>query len=217
MRFFLDTADTSIIERWADTGLIAGITTNPTLIAKSGKPIKDVLKTICNLVDGPISAEVTAENFEGMMQEADKLLSIADNIIIKVPLTVDGLKACHYLSSREVHVNVTLCFTPQQALLAAQVGAAYISPFVGRLEDRGENGLQLIQDIRDCYDQGLHATEILAASIRTSAHVFECAKRGADVATIPPKILEELVHHPLTDAGLELFQEDWKKTGQSIL
>jgi transaldolase len=217
MKFFVDTADVGEIRELAATGLLDGVTTNPTLIAKAGRPIKEVIAEICAAVPGPVSAEVAATDFDGMMAEAAKLSAIAKNVTIKVPLTWEGLKACKALSSKGIMVNVTLCFSANQALLAAKAGATFISPFVGRLDDIGFDGMDLIHDIRTIYDNydALH-TEILAASIRTPLHVTQAAMAGADVATIPPAVLKSLVKHPLTDKGLESFLADWKKTGQTI-
>ncbi len=218
MKFFVDTADVREIEDLAASGLLDGVTTNPSLIAKSGRDFKEVVAEICSIVPGPVSAEVAATDYEGMLREADVLRKIAKNVTIKVPLTMDGLKACKALTSDGTMVNVTLCFSANQALLAAKAGATFVSPFVGRLDDIGLNGMDLIREIRAIYDnyQDL-ATDILAASIRTVNHVKEAAMIGADVATIPPAILKALVKHPLTDAGLAAFIADWKKTGQSIL
>lgn len=219
MQFFIDSADINEIRDLAETGLVDGVTTNPSLIAKSGRVFEEVIKEICDVVDGPVSAEVTATDKEGMIAEGKKLAEIADNVVIKVPLTWEGLKACNALSSENIYVNVTLCFNANQALLAAKAGATFISPFIGRLDDIGIDGMELIEEIREIYDNFPDTidTEILAASIRTVNHVKSCAMAGADVATIPPKTLRELVKHPLTDKGLEAFLEDWKKTGQSIL
>lgn len=218
MKFFVDTADVAEISDLAATGLLDGVTTNPSLIAKSGRDFKETIKEICAIVPGPVSAEVAALDYETMMKEANVLRKIAKNVAIKVPLTLDGLKACKALSSEGTMVNVTLCFSANQALLAAKAGATFISPFIGRLDDIGINGMDLIREIRAIYDnyQDL-ATDILAASIRTVNHVKEAAIIGADVATIPPAILKALVKHPLTDAGLATFAADWKKTGQSII
>ena len=217
MKFFVDTADVGEIRELAATGLLDGVTTNPTLIAKAGRPIKEVIAEICAAVPGPVSAEGAATDFDGMMAEAARLSAIAKNVTIKVPLTWDGIKACKALSSKGIMVNVTLCFSANQALLAAKAGATFISPFVGRLDDIGFDGMDLIHDIRTIYDNydALH-TEILAASIRTPLHVTQAAMAGADVATIPPAVLKNLVKHPLTDKGLESFLADWKKTGQTI-
>lgn len=216
MKFFVDTADVDDIKELADTGLLDGVTTNPSLILKSGRDIHEVTKEICDLVDGPVSAEVTATEFEGMMKEAKILAGIADNICIKLPLTMDGLKACKHLTDAGHKTNVTLCFSANQALLAAKAGATYISPFIGRLDDMGIDGMALISEIRLIYDNYDFATQILAASIRSVNHVKESAMAGADVATIPPNVLKALVKHPLTDKGLDAFLADWAKTGQSI-
>jgi transaldolase len=217
MKFFLDSADINEIKELATTGLIDGVTTNPTLIAKAGKDIKKVIAEICALIPGPVSAEVTAVTAEDMIKEGRILGAIAPNVAIKVPLTFEGLKACKALSDDGTMVNVTLCFSSAQALLAAKAGAAFISPFIGRLDDAGHNGLELIHEICQIYSNypDFH-TEILAASIRHPLHVIESAKMGADVATIPGKIFKQLYSHPLTDKGLEVFLEDWKKTGQKI-
>lgn len=218
MKFFLDSADLKEIAEIAETGLIDGVTTNPTLIAKSGQNIRAVILTICDLVKGPVSAEVTATDFETMMKEADVLRNLASNVVIKVPLTIDGLKACRKLSTEGTPVNVTLCFSAPQAILAAKAGAAYISPFMGRLDDMGQDSIQLIEEI--CHVYNVYAdfdTEVLAASVRHPIHLLNAAKAGADVATIPAKVFYQLYHHPLTDKGLDSFMADWKKTGQSIL
>ena len=216
MKFFVDTADVDEIRELADTGLLDGVTTNPSLIMKSGRDIMEVTREICDLVDGPVSAEVTATDFDGMMREAGVLAAIADNICIKLPLTMEGLKSCKALTEMGHQTNVTLCFSATQALLAAKAGATYISPFIGRLDDMGIDGMDLIEEIRTIYDNFDFKTEILAASIRTVNHVKEAALIGADVATIPPSTLKSLVKHPLTDKGLEAFLADWAKTGQSI-
>lgn len=216
MKFFVDTADVDEIRELADTGLLDGVTTNPSLIMKSGRDIIEVTKEICSIVDGPVSAEVTATDFDGMIKEATILSKIADNICIKLPLTMDGLKACKVLTSRGHKTNVTLCFSANQALLAAKAGATFISPFIGRLDDMGIDGMELIEEIRVIYDNYGFETEILAASIRTVNHVKDAALAGADVATIPPSTLKALVKHPLTDKGLEAFLADWAKTGQKI-
>lgn len=218
MKFFVDTADVGEIKDLASTGLLDGVTTNPTLIAKSGRDFKETIAEICDLVAGPVSAEVTATDFAGMMKEAGILRKIAKNVAIKVPLTLDGLRACKALTSEGTMVNVTLCFSANQALLAAKAGATFVSPFIGRLDDIGLNGMDLIREIRTIYDNYQDfETDILAASIRTVGHVREAALIGADVATVPPAILRSLVKHPLTDAGLAAFISDWKKTGQSIV
>jgi len=218
MKFFVDTADLKEIEELAATGLVDGVTTNPSLIAKSGKPIREVIAAICAAVEGPVSAEVTATDFDGMMSEGEALAGIAPNVAVKVPLTWDGLKACRALTQGGHKVNVTLCFSANQALLAAKAGATFVSPFIGRLDDIGYDGMDLIRQIRTIYDnyEALH-TEILAASIRTPFHVTEAAIAGADVATIPPAVLKNLAKNPLTDKSLDGFLADWKKTGQSIL
>lgn len=217
MKFFVDTADTAEIRELAETGLLDGVTTNPSLIMKAGRPMKEVITEICDIVDGPVSAEVVAMEKEAMLAEANELAAIADNICVKLPLTLDGLKACRALADKGVKTNVTLCFSANQALLAAKAGASFISPFIGRLDDINIEGLDLIAEIRQIYDNYGFETEVLAASIRTVNHVKDCALIGADVATIPPATLKSLVKHPLTDKGLEAFMKDWEKTGQSIL
>ncbi|MBI37043.1 MAG: fructose-6-phosphate aldolase [Alphaproteobacteria bacterium] len=218
MKFFIDTADLEEIRDLSDTGLLDGVTTNPSLIAKSGGNILDVIADICDLVSGPVSAEVTATEFEAMMSEAKALCEIAPNVVIKVPLTVDGLKACKVLREDNTEVNVTLCFSAAQALLAGKVGASFISPFVGRIDDIGGTGMDLIDEIVDIYSQYPSIeTEILVASVRHPNHVIEAAKMGADIVTLPPKVLRQLFKHPLTDRGLRDFLADWEKTGQSIL
>lgn len=217
MKFFVDTADVNDIRELNELGLVDGVTTNPSLIMKSGRSIIEVTKEICDIVAGPVSAEVTATDFDGMMKEAEVLAKIADNICIKVPLTLEGLKACKALSSAGQQTNVTLCFSANQALLAAKAGATYISPFIGRLDDISLNGMELIAEIRSIYDNYDFKTQILAASVRTVNHVKEAALIGADVVTAPPATLKALVKHPLTDKGLEAFMADWAKSGQSIL
>ena len=217
MKFFVDTADVKDIRELADVGLLDGVTTNPTLIAKSGRAFKEVIAEICGLVEGPVSAEVTALDAEGMIREGRDLRQIAKNVAVKVPLTLDGLKACKTLTSEGTMVNVTLCFSANQALLAAKAGASFISPFIGRLDDINLDGMELISEIRQIYDNYAFDTEILAASIRTANHVKQAALIGADVATCPPAVLKSLANHPLTDKGIEMFLTDWKKTGQSIL
>ncbi len=216
MKFFVDTADVDEIRELNDMGLLDGVTTNPSLIMKSGRDIMEVTKEICAIVSGPVSAEVTATDFDGMMTQAAVLAEIADNICIKLPLTMDGLKACKALTSAGHKTNVTLCFSANQALLAAKAGATYISPFIGRIDDMAVDGMELIAEIRKIYDNYGFATEILAASIRSVNHVKESALIGADVATVPPATLRALVKHPLTDKGLDAFLADWAKTGQSI-
>jgi len=216
MKFFVDTADVKEISALNDLGLVDGVTTNPSLILKSGGKIDEVTKQICDIVKGPVSAEVTATEYSEMMKEAKILAKIADNIAIKVPLTFDGLKACKAIRSEGRMVNVTLCFSATQALLAAKAGATFISPFVGRLDDTGIDGMELIAEIRQIYDNYDFDTEILVASVRTTNHVKQAAIIGADVATVPPATLRALVKHPLTDKGLEQFLADWAKTGQKI-
>lgn len=216
MKFFVDTADIAEITELNNLGLVDGVTTNPSLILKSGRNILEVTKEICALVEGPVSAEVTAMDYDGMMKEAAVLAKIADNVCIKLPLTLDGLRACKALTSDGHKTNVTLCFSANQALLAAKAGATFISPFIGRLDDMAINGMELIGEIRTIYDNYGFATEILGASVRTVNHVKECALIGADVVTAPPATLKALVKHPLTDKGLESFMADWAKTGQSI-
>ena len=217
MKFFADTADIDAIRDLNELGLIDGVTTNPSLILKSGRDITEVTKEICDVVDGPISAEVVSTDYDNMMREAAKLAQIADNICIKLPLTLDGLRACKALASQGHKTNVTLCFSANQALLAAKAGATYVSPFIGRLDDINIDGCALIEEIRTVFDNypDLH-TEILAASVRTANHVKEVAMIGADVATAPPDVIKGLVKHPLTDKGLAQFLADWEKTGQSI-
>ena len=217
MKFFVDTADIDAIRELSDTGLLDGVTTNPSLIAKSGRDFLEVIAEICAITAGPVSAEVSANDSEGMIAEGTKLASIADNIVIKLPLTMEGLKACSHFTKIGVKTNVTLCFSINQALLAAKVGATYISPFVGRLDDINLDGMQLIRDIRNVYDNYGFESQILTASVRSSNHVSEAALAGSDVATIPPNVIQELLKHPLTASGLEKFNSDWDATGQSIL
>jgi transaldolase len=218
MKFFIDSADIAEIRDLAETGLVDGITTNPSLVAKTGRPFVEVVREICAIVSGPVSAEVTATDTKGMLAEGRKLAKIADNIAVKVPLTRDGLKACRMLRDEGTMVNVTLCFSAAQALLAAKAGASFISPFVGRLDDVGMDGMELIADIVQIYAQyEAISTEILVASIRHPVHVVQAAKLGAHVATLPPDVLRKLFNHPLTDKGLAAFLADWQKTGQSIL
>jgi transaldolase len=218
MKFFLDTADVIEIRELAATGLVDGVTTNPSLLAETGLPFKDVIKEICEVVDGPVSAEVTATDFNGMVTEGEKLAGIAKNVAVKVPSTWDGFKACRVLSRSGCTVNVTLCFSANQALLAAKAGATFVSPFVGRLDDIGFDGMEVIREIRMIYDHyDSFETEILASSIRTALHVKQAAMAGADVATVPPAVLRNLAKHPLTDKGLASFLTDWKKTGQEII
>jgi transaldolase len=218
MRFFIDTADVEAIRDLAATGLVDGVTTNPSLVAKSGRDFIEVLGEICALVPGPVSAEVAATETEAMLAEARRLAQVAENVVVKVPLTPDGLKACRTLTDEGTQVNVTLCFSAAQAILAAKAGARYVSPFVGRLDDIGADGLALIGEIVQIYDAYPDfTTEVLVASVRNSAHVVEAAKMGAHVATIPPAVLHAMFKHPLTDKGLDAFLADWAKTGQSIL
>lgn len=216
MKFFADTAEIADIKELASTGLLDGVTTNPSLIAKSGRDFMEVTKEICAIVDGPVSAEVVALDHEGMMREAEILRKIADNVAIKVPLTLDGLKTCKALTDDGTMVNVTLCFSANQALLAAKAGATFVSPFVGRHDDNGLDGMQLIRDIRQIYDNYLFDTQILVASVRHVMHVYEAALIGADVMTAPPSVIKALVKHVLTDKGIEGFLADWAKTGQKI-
>ena len=217
MKFFVDTADTADIADMAATGLVDGVTTNPSLIAKSGRKFVEVIAEICGLVDGPVSAEVVALDHATMMKEAEILRKIADNVCIKVPLTIDGLKTCKALSDDGTMVNVTLCFSANQALLAGKAGATFISPFVGRHDDIGFDGMALIADIRQIYDNYDFGTEILVASVRHPIHILESAKIGADVMTAPPSVIRALFNHPLTEKGIQGFMADWAKTGQSIL
>lgn len=217
MKFFIDTAEIDEIRDLNATGMVDGVTTNPSLILKSGRDILEVTREICAEVSGPVSAEVAATGGEAMLAEGRRLAEIASNIAVKVPLTWDGLRTCKTLTDSGVMVNVTLCFSAVQALLAAKAGATFVSPFVGRLDDNGQDGMQLISDIRTVYDNYGFETEILAASIRTSGHVKRAALIGADVATIPPDVLRRLADHVLTRKGLDAFLADWAKTGQSIL
>ena len=216
MKFFVDTADTAEIRDLAETGLLDGVTTNPILIHKAGRNFLEVVEEIASIVPGPVSAEVVALEHKEMMREAEILRKIADNIAVKVPLTVDGLKTCKALTADGTMVNVTLCFTANQALLAAKAGATFISPFVGRHDDIGFDGMQIISEIRVIYDNYNFTTEILVASVRHPIHVLEAAKIGADVMTAPPAVIRQLFKHPLTDKGLEGFLADWQKTGQKI-
>jgi transaldolase len=216
MKFFADTAEIAEIRELADTGLLDGVTTNPSLVHKAGRDFLEVVREIAGVVSGPVSAEVVALDYDGMMREAEVLRRIADNIAIKVPLTPAGLKACKALTGEQTMVNVTLCFSPAQALLAAKAGATFISPFIGRLDDVATDGMGLIADIRLIYDNYDFPTQILAASVRHPLHVVEAAKVGADVMTAPPKIIWQLFKHPLTDAGIQSFLADWQKTGQKI-
>ena len=218
MKFFVDTADTDEIRDLAASGLLDGVTTNPSLVAKTGRDFVEVIKEICSVVDGPVSAEVTATNYQSMVDEGKRLADLADNVAIKVPLTMDGLKACRTLTQGGNMVNVTLCFSAAQALLAAKAGASFVSPFIGRLDDISADGMQLIGTIVEIYDNyDAITTEVLVASVRHPMHVVEAARLGADVCTLPPDVLRKLAQHPLTDKGLADFLADWDKTGQSIL
>ncbi len=218
MKFFVDTADVAEIKELAATGLLDGVTTNPSLVAKAKRDFKEVIAEICAAVAGPVSAEVAATDVEGMLKEGRALARIAKNVTVKVPLTWDGLKACRALTGDGTMVNVTLCFSANQALMAAKAGATFISPFVGRLDDAGQDGMELVREIRTIYDNYADLkTQVLAASIRNVMHVKQAAMIGADVVTVPPAVLRALVQHPLTDKGLELFLNDWKKTGQRIV
>ena len=217
MKFFVDTAEVNEIKDLLTTGLLDGVTTNPSLVAKSGRDLKEVIAEICSLTDTPVSAEVSALDTESMIAEGEVLAGIAPNVVVKLPLTMEGLKACSFFTANGVKTNVTLCFSPNQALLAAKASATYISPFLGRLDDINLDGAQLIRDIRKIYDNYAFDTEIIAASVRTPNHVTECALAGADIATVPPGVIRRLANHPLTDNGVEQFLADWKATGQSIL
>ncbi len=217
MQIFIDSADAKELAKLAETGLVDGVTTNPSLVAKSGGNFFETLQAICASVPGPVSAEVVAQDYETMVKEGHKLRTLAQNIVVKLPLTPDGLRACKSLEDEGHPCNVTLCFSAVQALLAAKAGATFISPFLGRLDDNGQDGMGLIREIRAIYDNYDFPTQILAASIRTAAHVRDAALAGADCATIPPAVFKSLYKHVLTDAGLEAFLKDWKSTGQSIL
>lgn len=217
MQLFLDSTDVAVIKDLAATGLVDGVTTNPSLIAKSGRNMLEVIAEICGLVEGPVSAEVAATDLDGMLAEGRKLAGVAENVTVKVPLTREGLMATQAFSREGIKTNVTLCFSAAQAMLAAKSGATFVSPFIGRLDDHGADGMSLIHDIRTIYDNYGFDTEILAASVRTSAHVAQAAVAGADCATIPPATFQELFKHPLTEKGLQQFLADWAKTGQSIL
>lgn len=217
MKFFVDTAETDQIQSLAEASLIDGVTTNPSLIKKSGRDFREVISEICALIDGPVSAEVTAVEAEAMIEQGRSLASLADNVTVKLPLTIDGLKACRRLTDEGMKTNVTLCFSANQAIMAAKAGATFISPFIGRLDDIHIDGLDLIRDLRTIYDNYGFETEILAASIRSPNHVKDCALIGADVVTVPASVLWPMAKHPLTDKGLEAFLSDWKATGQSVL
>lgn len=217
MKFFIDTAEVSEIKEMEALGVLDGVTTNPSLIMKSGRDFFEVVKEICGIVKGPVSAEVVATEYAGMVKEAEKLAKIADNICIKLPITYDGLKACKYLSNKGIKINMTLCFSASQAILCAKAGATFVSPFIGRLDDISSRGMLLIEDICEIFaNYPEFKTEILVASIRSPMHLVQSAKMGADVATIPPKVLKQLIKHPLTDIGLAKFLEDWKKSGEKI-
>ena len=217
MKFFVDTAEVDDIKDLLSTGLLDGVTTNPSLVAKSGRDFKEVVAEICGLTETPVSAEVSALDTEGMIAEGEHLAKIADNVVVKLPLTFEGLRACAHFKRNGIKTNVTLCFSPNQALLAAKAGATYVSPFIGRLDDINLEGADLIRDIRTIYDNFGLETEIIAASIRTANHVTQAALAGSDVATIPPGVIRKLAQHPLTDNGLKQFLKDWEATGQSIL
>lgn len=217
MKIFIDSADSAELASLAKTGLVDGVTTNPSLVAKAGRNFFETLRDICAAVPGPVSAEVVAQDCETMLAEGRKLRAVAGNIVVKLPLTPEGLKACKTLTAEGHPTNVTLCFSAVQALLAAKAGATYISPFLGRLDDGGQDGMELIREIRAIYDNYGYATQVLAASIRSASHVRDAALAGADCATIPPAVFKALYKHNLTDAGLEAFLKDWKSTGQSIL
>lgn len=219
MKFFIDTADLNEIKELSASGLLDGVTTNPSLVAKSGAAnFIELITEICKIVPGPVSAEVAAMDYDTMLKEAERLAKIASNVTVKLPLTYDGLRVCKIMSNQKIMTNVTLCFSANQALLAAKAGATFVSPFIGRLDDTGADGLQLIADIVQIYRNYPELdTQVLAASIRHPVHMLECAKIGADVATMPPAVLKQLFHHPLTDKGLAGFMADWQKSGQTIL
>ena len=217
MKFFLDTADIAEIKDLLPTGLVDGVTTNPSLIARSGRDFKEVIAEMCHLTAGPVSAEVVGADAAAMIREGHTVAKIARNVTVKLPLTLEGLKACKSLSSEGIKTNVTLCFSSNQALLAAKCGATFVSPVIGRLDDVGADGMELIREIRAIYDNYDFQTEILAASIRSPMHIRDAALAGADVATAPPAVIKSLVHHPLTDKGLAQFMADWAKTGQKIV
>jgi len=216
MKFFIDTANIEQIKAAAALGVLDGITTNPSLIAKENKPYDELLKEICEIVDGPVSAEVVATDLKGMLKEAKKLAKISPNIVIKLPITKEGVQACVELTRGGIHTNMTLCFSPLQALIVAKAGAAFVSPFVGRLDDISQDGMELIRDIVQIYDNYDFGTQVLVASVRNPIHVLQAALIGADVATIPYDVILKLLNHPLTDKGLQAFLDDWKKTGQKI-
>jgi transaldolase len=213
MKFFIDTANIEEIKKANDLGLLDGVTTNPSLVAKEGRDFEGLIKEICNIVDGPVNAEVVSTDAEGIVKEARELVKLADNIVVKVPLIHDGLKAVKALAEEEIKTNVTLCFSPIQALMAAKAGASYISPFVGRLDDISHRGMELVEQILSIYENYGYETEVIVASIRNPIHVLDAALMGADISTIPYKVMEQLIKHPLTDIGLEKFLADWKKMG----
>ena len=213
MKFFIDTANVEEIRKTNDLGLLDGVTTNPTLVSKEGREFKGLIKEICSIVDGPVNAEVVSTDAEGMINEAKDLVKLADNIVVKIPLIEEGLKAVKVLAAEDIKTNVTLCFSPTQALMAAKAGAAYVSPFVGRLDDISSTGMDLVEQIITIYDNYGFDTEIIVASIRNPTHVVDAALMGADIATIPYKVIQQLIKHPLTDIGLEKFLADWKKMG----
>ena len=213
MKFFIDTANIEEIKKANDLGLLDGVTTNPSLVAKEGREFRALIEEICDIVDGPVNAEVVSTEKEGMIEEARDLSTIADNIVVKIPLIADGLKAVNVLSEEGIQTNVTLCFSPIQALMAAKAGASYISPFVGRLDDLSQVGMELVEQITTIYENYGYDTEIIVASVRNPLHVLDAAMMGADIATIPYKVMEQLIKHPMTDIGLEKFLADWKKMG----
>lgn len=218
MKFFIDSAQVSEIKELNAYGLVDGVTTNPSLIAKSGRNFFEVAEEICSIVSGPVSLEVAATEYDLMIKEGEKLSSIAKNIAVKLPMTMDGLKACKFFANKGIMVNLTLCFSSAQAILAAKAGASFVSPFIGRLDDIGQDGLGLIAEICQIYSNYPEfTTQVLVASVRNPVHIIEAAKMGADIATIPAKILTQLIEHPLTDKGLDIFLKDWKKTGQTII
>lgn len=218
MKFFIDSAEIEEIRELSAYGLVDGVTTNPSLIAKSKRNIFAVAEEICSLVNGPVSLEVAATEYNEMIKEGTKLSSIAKNIAVKLPMTLNGLKACRFFANKDIMVNLTLCFSASQAILAAKAGASFVSPFIGRLDDIGQNGLALIEEICQIYSNyNQFTTEVLVASVRNPIHIVEAAKMGADIATIPAKILSQLIEHPLTNKGLDIFLQDWKKTGQKII
>lgn len=216
MKFFVDTADVAAIQKLSAAGLIDGVTTNPSLILKSGADFIETITEICAATEGPVSAEVVATDTDGMLREGRRLAAVASNVVVKLPLTMDGLAACRTFTAEGIRTNVTLCFSPAQGLLAAKAGASYVSPFIGRLDDIGQDGMELIRSLRTIFDNYDFNTEILAASIRSPMHVVNCALAGADVATLPPDVFPRLAAHPLTDAGLAAFLKDWAKTGQTV-